>query len=882
MKEKGSILIEHNKISNARYILATVNFLAILIGTLVTLFFASKKGMSDTIRVFSYILLALNSAQLVICLVDWITKKAFGIYISWLIYVSWAIGAIWVIVAGLEVYFSYLALGFLRYDLLAIFIIQTLTAVLAYLIWPSLERSAINKLISQKVRGDEKLRQKSSVRFVVMYVVLSVMIVMTQAGALISYKIPPVIYDLFDESRALQYELNEAGDGYIVTGVYTGTSSVVNVPATYNGLPVKGIAPYALSDDTLLGQYAVKTITFGSREIVDGEECLVSNLEYMYENAIVNDTVETLELPASITYLADNAINGRALKTITYQCKAGFEVSYFNCSSLQKIIISGDEVGRIESLENMQEGLTIEVKKEDYNTYRQNNILYAESIAPALGENEICLDFYTNCDYYIPSIISTRAEGISIDYKDLRNTADMSQGLVTDTKAYIDNKKEVGTAGIKADSAFRGWYTDSDFTREFNFGEEKIVLTESLSIYAKWIDEYTGSLDWGTFEPDDGAKTLYWTNEDPIKFPLITDLKDADGSKGRKGYDVIEWYLDGEVRKESNGIERNVQLEAKWILSKPTIDVNPLTGNGDGYTISLDRNEVGFTYDEGRVLKLSAEYSHPLATTFSYRWTKEGDASFLNRESQIKVQDVKDAGKYYLEVSAMAPLGEVSVATTEIIIEIERKALNISKTAYLLGDTQEYNSENHHLAYTGDFGENTNIAVSYEYRKDGELVGNNAGVSQAGTYEVKAIFYKNDTQEEANYKTESLTATLTITKKTLVCGEWQIDGLAGTSCTYDGSEHTLTNAFSGIEGGDSVHLTYRNGENVQKNAGTYTVIVSGVDNDNYQLWNGAKQASLTIEKRPVYVKEWKLDGNTQNGSSTVYDGNVHRDRKSVV
>ena len=118
--------------------------------------------------------------------------------------------------------------------------------------------------------------------------------------------------------------------------------------------------------------------------------------------------------------------------------------------------MAGEDVGKISSLEGMPSTVTIEVNKDIYNHYRQQNMEYVANFSPILDDDEFCLDFFTDSSYYIDSIFAKVGESISLTYQDLVNKGIAGASLSADTLAYIKNRNELGTNGAKANSAFRG------------------------------------------------------------------------------------------------------------------------------------------------------------------------------------------------------------------------------------------------------------------------------------------------------------------------------------------------------------------------------------------------------------------------------------------
>ena len=165
---RSTILTEHRKISASRYALAIINFIAVLVGTLVTLYFVGRRGAPNGVAVILYILLGINIAQLALCLVDYAFKNFFGVYFKYLPIASYAVAGLWVIATIIELCLASAGgtingveySGVFRSDLLGVTIIQFVVSLVAYLVWPMMDRMAIDAMTKQSVREDREKRQK--------------------------------------------------------------------------------------------------------------------------------------------------------------------------------------------------------------------------------------------------------------------------------------------------------------------------------------------------------------------------------------------------------------------------------------------------------------------------------------------------------------------------------------------------------------------------------------------------------------------------------------------------------------------------------------------------------------------------------------------------
>jgi hypothetical protein len=79
LKEDSTILHEHRRIIAVRYLLALVNFAAILLGTLITRYFVLIRGASEGLILHINLLCIINAVQIGLCLLDYFLRNR-GIY----------------------------------------------------------------------------------------------------------------------------------------------------------------------------------------------------------------------------------------------------------------------------------------------------------------------------------------------------------------------------------------------------------------------------------------------------------------------------------------------------------------------------------------------------------------------------------------------------------------------------------------------------------------------------------------------------------------------------------------------------------------------------------------------------------------------------------
>lgn len=868
----STILHEHSRVVTVRYWLALVNFVVIFLGTLVTRHFVMIRGASDILVLHVNALCVINAVQIILCLADYILRFFCGIYSKAIVSFSYIAGILWVACTCSELVIGSMELGALRFDLLWLSVFQFLAALIAYFLWPALDYFSIRRMTRASIRDNIKKRARSSWMHVGLYIFIAVAMFVIQLGTFVGYYLPPRLYELFSDTRALEYHLNSEGDGYYVAGLYRGTSSYVCVPDTYNNKPVVGIKTGALSDQRFLSQHKVSKIDLGDPvKNENGQIEYKSSLLVIESGAINNDRITELLIPRSVISISDGAFQSKTLKKVLYEARADFSIGYFDCAALETVTLLGDDVGNIVSLEGLASSVIIEVSKDNYNQYRKNNIQFGHSLRPILSETEFYVDIYTGCDYYVESIFGKLGEPIRLGPTDLVN-AQMGSLIspVVDTKAYLENPHELGTNGAKEASAFRGWYYDAAFGNEVEFQEgETVSFNKTSAIYAKWIDEYVGELNWGTYAALD-VERMYWTDEDKVSFPVIEDRLGYSGG--------IQWYLgDTETQiKDSTGISENVVLNGVWILDKPTLDIDPVAA-GEWLSMSPDKNAVEFIFDENRILDLNAVYSHVLdehyhggnTVTYSLVWTKTEDEAYSATNTSIHLQNVPESGQYVLNLEAHSPYGEVSTETTDIKVSIAKKELDIGSFALVKGE-HFYDSLQQTIGNSGAFVHN-NIKVTYTYYDDqGEEVGGNNGVTDAGKYTVRVIFEKDNAAEAANYTTRELQSDFIIKPRELTFSSWSNGDL-----TYNSTSQSVHLSVGGILAGDDVKINYNN--NSFTNAGNYIAEAISVSDPNYTLAAIVEHCRFewSISPKEITIREWKLDGASTVSYSIPYNGNAH-------
>lgn len=117
---------------------------------------------------------------------------------------------------------------------------------------------------------------------------------------------------------------------------------------------------------------------------------------------------------------------------------------------------------------------------------------------------------------------------------------------------------------VKTDFTFAGWYTDSSFAGEkVSF---PLVLTKDLTLYARWIQNYTV-----TFNSNGGSEV------ESVKTGILSSLPEP----AKENYEFAGWFtsasLSGNAITVPFSVEKDVTLYAKWL---PTYLVSFETNGG--------------------------------------------------------------------------------------------------------------------------------------------------------------------------------------------------------------------------------------------------------------------------------------------------------------
>ena len=121
----------------------------------------------------------------------------------------------------------------------------------------------------------------------------------------------------------LEYSLSDTGTGYTVKGIGTVTSKEIDVPATFNGLPVWGIGIKAFENNVNITKVTLP------ETLSD-----IGNLAFTGCTAL-----ESIELPDGLTFIGMKAFSGSGLKSLSIpdSVDSGLDSIVDNCVNLEYI-----------------------------------------------------------------------------------------------------------------------------------------------------------------------------------------------------------------------------------------------------------------------------------------------------------------------------------------------------------------------------------------------------------------------------------------------------------------------------------------------------------------------------------------------------------------
>lgn len=156
----------------------------------------------------------------------------------------------------------------------------------------------------------------------------------------------------------LEYSLSDKGTVYTVKGIGTVTSKEIDVPATYNGLPVWGIGIKAFENNVNITKVT-----------------LPKNLSQIGNLAFTGCTaLESIELPDGLTLIGMKAFSGSGLKSLSIpdSVDSGLDSIVDNCVNLEYI--------------KLPNGINYIYSRIFYNTPKLKSVTLPESVSSIWAE----------------------------------------------------------------------------------------------------------------------------------------------------------------------------------------------------------------------------------------------------------------------------------------------------------------------------------------------------------------------------------------------------------------------------------------------------------------------------------------------------------------
>jgi len=842
--------ISHSNIRILRFLTSVLCYLFLLAGSVLIIHYANLRGNPPLLKVLYYISLALNALQVILVTVKFIVQQL-GYYKRALNVMENILGLLWEMVIIAIFALSCVLFEAFRYDYLLIALAQGI-AIGLMLIFSRKIDYKVNRSFSQKLQKSGGSGRDAAVmkrrKFVksALYVFVSMLIFFIQVGVLMLPKLPPRIDDIFSPNRVLKYtyfkDVPGYDDGYYVSDIYFGINDSIVIPLTYNNEPVVGILSGAISDVGVINSIRI------GEPAPDGK--LISNVRYIGQGAIRLNRIKTIELPSSIVTMRDGAVSGESLESVIYHSTSPFSITSFAAQNLRSLTLTSTTEAVHVEYGGAQ--IKVNVPLDLYNAYRQQYYADRKLFVPANSENYIIVDFETNADYYLPSRILEK-NNAQLNILALKEPEAETSTFIMDTLLYNQNKYARDGFVSKRGYAFRGWYRDSSYTLECIFNDtSSVFFTQNTTIYARWEEIKAVELDWSGYFPYNEAKTtLYFVNSnDPAESLTLPKLTTSGGDIERRGFEALKWkYGDRYIEKTLdlyNVPESKVEVTAEWVLVKPSLSYKTVlerSGNATQY----EGGNLTFTYDEEQVINYVATFSHELDDVMiTYAWKKREESgsykvltTFTTSSSDsfnYALKNHGDSGQYIFEAVATAATGETASSTQSYLINIEKKELDISSFFDEAPVTRVYSGYPQELSYSHTLPSGIKVTPMYEI--DGSYLAAGPVNAKSEPYIVRFTFEKVGVDSE-NYKPAYSYSSITITPKPVTANWEQSDSSwgAGFERVFDGNSHILLPAVNGICGTDRVAFILSNGP--QRNVGTYTSHIIGIDNPNYVIDEGA-------------------------------------------
>ena len=265
--------------------------------------------------------------------------------------------------------------------------------------------------------------------------------------------------------ESLEYSLSDNGTVYTVTGIGTVTSKEIDVPATFNGLPVWEIGTKAFENNLNITKVTLPE-TLNS----------IGNLAFTGCTAL-----ESIELPYGLTFIGIRAFSGTALKTLSIPDSIWGEISIMvdNCVNLEYI--------------KLPNGINYIYSRIFYNTPKLKSVTLPESVSSIGAEAFVGSSIESiKIPKNVWGIFESAFENTKIRSVEFEKGSVLESIYEKAFKGCKDLKSIVIPATVTSmgEGAFYGWGKDQTIYIE-NLTEKPFGWSE------KWSDGCNANVVWG-------------------------------------------------------------------------------------------------------------------------------------------------------------------------------------------------------------------------------------------------------------------------------------------------------------------------------------------------------------------------------------------------
>lgn len=210
-------------------------------------------------------------------------------------------------------------------------------------------------------------------------------------------------------------------------------------------------------------------------------------------------------------------------------------------------------------------------------------------------------DFTTKWNFATNKVtgdITLYAKWVATGTESFTVTFETNGGSAADPVKVYKGEKLTAPAGVtKEGFVLEGWYQDAELTTKWDFA--KNVVTENITLYARWIAEATEKFV-VTFETNGGTEVA---SVEIFKDGMVTEPTGVT----KEGYTLEGWYKDPEFTQKWNfatdKVTGNLTLYVKWVekeVKKYTVSFNT---NGGGVLAPVVIEEGGLVAEPAEITR---------------------------------------------------------------------------------------------------------------------------------------------------------------------------------------------------------------------------------------------------------------------------------------